>query len=443
MLGKTAIILSFLALTNGNDVAEFFGSSIGNGQLAVFIPFVDISLEVNRNNGKRGVLLGIEEENSEIDNIFQGSNSEQYFRLPRADIINNCRSTYFIMILYRSGDNMRYSSETRIDSQDSVTIGNVTDSTIWIYGSPLSYFEDKLSSSNSRYCFSPGDCYREVNLGNLRRRKIEYRLCDGSALSKESTQKIIQVDSVLSEDVLAALEGFKASRNSRNPTPRYPKQNPTRYPTQNPTRYPTPNPIEVSNDIQGFEERWLSAHNTRRDHFYNLFNMDSLDLKWSASVATSAQNYANKLIRRNGCSIQHGYDNDRYGGENLAMNYGRVPRTIEEIMHAWYDDEIDLNAMELVGKKYHASQVIFRSSRYVGCAHAEKDMENGAKCFIQVCRYIGVGNCFIDSQADHPAVAEAFPDNCIAQHPGWVCSVLSDTASNFCSETQCPAEGCI
>jgi len=192
MLGKATILLSFLALTNGNDGIDFSGSSTGSGQLAIFIPFVDISLTVNQNNGKGGGLRGTEEENSGIDNGIQGSNSQQHFGSPRADIINNCRSTYYIKLLYRSGNEMKESSKTRLNSQDSVTIGNITDSTIWIYGSSLSYFEENLSSSNSRYCFSPGDCYREVNLGSLNGRTIEYGLCEGSALSKKKTKEKTQ-----------------------------------------------------------------------------------------------------------------------------------------------------------------------------------------------------------------------------------------------------------
>jgi len=148
MLGKATILLSFLSLTNGNDEIDFSGSATGSGLLATFIPFVDVPLTVNQNNRKGGGLRGIEEENSGIDNEIQGSNSQQYFGSPRVDIINNCRSTYYIRLLYGSGNEMRESSKTRLNSQDSVTIGNITGSTIWIYGSSWSYFEENLSSSN-------------------------------------------------------------------------------------------------------------------------------------------------------------------------------------------------------------------------------------------------------------------------------------------------------
>ena len=90
-----------------------------------------------------------------------------------------------------------------------------------------------------------------------------------------------------------------------------------------------------------------------------------------------------------GCKIQHGYNGDIYGGQNIAATIG-IAHTSEEIMTAWYNNEIDLSC----GQKGHATQMVFRSSHYVGCAEVEKKMASGAKCSsIQVCRYLASGNC--------------------------------------------------
>jgi len=198
---------------------------------------------------------------------------------------------------------------------------------------------------------------------------------------------------------------------------------------------------------KSLQNQWLFEHNYRRGAFYNHenfkgYNLEPVPLKWSNSIAESARQYAEKLIARSGCRIEHDFDGDSYGGENLAMNHGNgsdgVSRTPSEILEAWYDDEIDLENMQLVGHKYHASQVIFRSSRYLGCGQAQKT-SNGKICNIQVCRYIGMGNCFLPS-----SMREVFPDRCHENHPNWVCNVLSDTAASFCTKSneQCPTEGC-
>jgi hypothetical protein len=136
---------------------------------------------------------------------------------------------------------------------------------------------------------------------------------------------------------------------------------------------------------------WLTAHNTRRKALYLANNRSNVPLTWSAKLATSAQNYANKLIKLDGCHIEHGYDGDSYGGENLAATWGswkEMPApTPEKVLKGWYDDEQPL----AYGQKGHFSQVGWRATKYVGCASAYKF--DGVSCHIQVCRYITPGNC--------------------------------------------------
>jgi hypothetical protein len=105
-------------------------------------------------------------------------------------------------------------------------------------------------------------------------------------------------------------------------------------------------------------------------------------------------------------------------GANWGSGEARTP---SQVMNAWFDGEINLAGFF---EKLHATQVVFRSSLYVGCADSEKTMSNGSKCFIQTCRYIAAGNCFPSGQ-----------DN-------WKVDVLSDNAATRCGGPQCPAEGC-
>ena len=148
--------------------------------------------------------------------------------------------------------------------------------------------------------------------------------------------------------------------------------------------------------------------------------MGPMDLKWSNSLKDSAQNYANRLIQIGGggdCHIEHGYQGDKNGGENLGANWGSTTGSSpDHVLSNWYDREINLP----FGQNGHATQVVYRSSHYVGCGIAEKDMNGGGKCFIQVCRYLAPGNCGIDAN-------------------NWVAKTLSDTVE--CNPA-CPPEGC-
>mmetsp|Transcript_14170 Transcript_14170/g.21833 ORF Transcript_14170/g.21833 Transcript_14170/m.21833 type:complete len:392 (-) Transcript_14170:88-1263(-) len=230
--------------------------------------------------------------------------------------------------------------------------------------------------------------------------------------------------------------------------------------TQLPTSSPTPvikssTTSPTSLPTLSLNEEWLHEHNIRREAFYNLFpeyNITIVPLKWSHSVAASAQNYAEQLIASSGCNIEHNYNGDSYGGENLAMNHGSgrwaKARTPAQVLTAWYNDEIDLDTMNLVGQKYHASQVIFRSTKYLGCGSAQKE-HSGGTCHIQVCRYLRAGNCFLETYvSQHPSVKTDLPAGCLNDYPGtdWLCSTLGDDVSKYCHDTirnpHCPTEGC-
>jgi hypothetical protein len=141
-----------------------------------------------------------------------------------------------------------------------------------------------------------------------------------------------------------------------------------------------------------------------------MYGATYVPLKWSTTVANSAKAYANKLIAISGCVIQHNYQGDSYGGENLAAFYGSgsTDPTPDQVLTLWTENE----ASSVGG---HFTQVIWRGTRYVGCAVASK-----SGCHIQVCRYIAPGNCNLSSS-------------------NWKQTTFAD--SSPCGP-QCPAEGC-
>eukprot|EP00568_Trieres_chinensis_P018000 CAMPEP_0183327354 /NCGR_PEP_ID=MMETSP0160_2-20130417/83718_1 /TAXON_ID=2839 ORGANISM="Odontella Sinensis, Strain Grunow 1884" /NCGR_SAMPLE_ID=MMETSP0160_2 /ASSEMBLY_ACC=CAM_ASM_000250 /LENGTH=392 /DNA_ID=CAMNT_0025495479 /DNA_START=135 /DNA_END=1316 /DNA_ORIENTATION=+ len=143
------------------------------------------------------------------------------------------------------------------------------------------------------------------------------------------------------------------------------------------------------------DQDWLDSHNTRRQTFHDFYDAAYVPLKWSQELASSAKAYADKLIALSSCTIRHGYDDDSYGGENLAANWGGGgQRTTENILSRWVEGEVD-DPYPVNG---HFTQVIWRSTEYLGCGEASKDMGNGMSCHIQVCRYLRPGNCNADNR---------------------------------------------
>lgn len=292
------------------------------------------------------------------------SDEENHRRLQRStdvQIINNCGANVKAFVVYFSrGEKRAMNTWPMVDKDGgTLTIRGITDSTFYLFGTTR--VNRYIWSGVSKFCLGTNQCLRKVELGKLAGGTAQYKAC-----------------------------------SPKSPEP----------------------------GTQAYD--WLQAHNTRRTSFYAENGLGPKDMRWAPSLAVSAENYASKLLAMNDCQIEHGYQGDGYGGENLAANWGSgryaSPRTVTQVMTAWYDDEMHKSSLS---QKYHATQIVFRSSRYVGCGQAEKDMDNGYKCFIQVCRYIAAGNCF-------------------ANQDRWKDSVLSDTMATRCNGDQCLSleEGC-
>ena len=150
---------------------------------------------------------------------------------------------------------------------------------------------------------------------------------------------------------------------------------------------------------------WLEAHNKRRKCYYEHFSVSHVPLKWSAELAASSQQWADRLVSRDSCNIQHCSNvlerSQCPFGENLAFHRGTT-QTADQILHRWTEDE----AAENGG---HFTQVLWRPTQYVGCGWA-----TGACGEVQVCRYIKPGNCnrlsyLVD---DSPCGPECPPEGC-------------------------------
>jgi len=214
-------------------------------------------------------------------------------------------------------------------------------------------------------------------------------------------------------------------------------------------------------------QAWLNAHNSRRTSFVSLFptlNVADVPLVWSNDIATSAQVYAERLVDAGNCIVQHGYEGDEYGGQNVAATWSlgssSTPKFPEDVVASWHDDEIDTADMTLNDACTGGTELLYRSTRYMGCAQMQAALSlNGfdGTCTISVCRYIQQGRnleqliieeeqtdllTHFPSGCDSPQYFPAHFDNSNEWTPydNWVCSVLGDTNPTNLS---CPVtEGC-
>jgi len=174
-----------------------------------------------------------------------------------------------------------------------------------------------------------------------------------------------------------------------------------------------------SNSQSGNDNEWLIQHNIRRQKYHAQYNTNYVPLVWSDLLTQKAQEYANELIAKDDCTIEHAICNAfEYGGENLAATKGTNAAAPSEdsVLTRWAEEE------EFVGhpSNGHWTQVIWRATTEVGCAVANKPMNGDLHCHIQVCRYMTPGNCNINGTNWEEKMLE---DNsyCSANRPGSWC----------------------
>lgn len=368
----------------------------------------------------------------------------------QVDLVNNCDFDAYSYIIYR-GEDSAYTSDLLFVGQDiGATLNGVADSTFWVYGIRLDDGEKVWTSSDSELCIAPGDCFLRITLDDTTQDNVkqvsmcatevpapvvpEYYDAPAAIVPSAPAAPSARLAPTTGAGLLGAAPTAPTSPLTTAPSVS-PSPEPSRSPSTSPSTKSSTTPSVLSTtEASSFTpsvtpvgeiEQWLTEHNSRRTAFYAEHGKSPVDLKWSETIAQSAQNYANKLIAQDGCQISHLYDGDTFGGENLAANWGKYAqaRSIPRLLNAWYDKQIDLPNLE---QKLHATQVVWRSSKYLGCASAEKDMGNDEMCFIQVCRFVAQGNCFFD-KAD------------------WLRNTLSSTFSTrFCGGVKCEdlPEGC-
>jgi len=128
------------------------------------------------------------------------------------------------------------------------------------------------------------------------------------------------------------------------------------------------------------DEEWLDSHNRRRRKWHEDNGKGYVPLQWSSALKEDAFAWAQYLVDTN----QFKHDKGPFG-ENIAMNSGSVKqRTTEDILSRWVEDE----ANDDYPDNGHLTQVLWRATKWVGCADARS-----GDYHVQVCRYTRPGNC--------------------------------------------------
>ncbi|XP_073232447.1 uncharacterized protein [Porites lutea] len=181
------------------------------------------------------------------------------------------------------------------------------------------------------------------------------------------------------------------------PATEKPTQKVTLKPTKKPTK--TPKPTEPSGETpSGFQKACLEAHND-----FRFFHGVPL-LKWSAKLTSDAQAWADHLAASG--KFQH--DPTARGkdqGENLYyVTFQPLPKRLcaygeqgdclscEEIVQAWYDEEVDYDydtgkPKTLGAVILHFTQLIWKATNELGMATAV-----AGNRVVAVARYSPVGN---------------------------------------------------
>ena len=143
-------------------------------------------------------------------------------------------------------------------------------------------------------------------------------------------------------------------------------------------RPPAYGPSYATPPTQSLAQEMLAAHNAIRAR------VGERPLVWSPQVAAVAQDWANRLIATG--AFYH-RPNNRYGENLYTISGGSM--TVSEVVNGWAAEArgYDIRSNACAGVCGHYTQIVWASTRAVGCAVAS----NGYRQ-VWVCDYDPPGN---------------------------------------------------
>ncbi|EJK53844.1 hypothetical protein THAOC_26637 [Thalassiosira oceanica] len=140
------------------------------------------------------------------------------------------------------------------------------------------------------------------------------------------------------------------------------------------------------------EQEWLEGHNSRRQDFHESNGKEFRPLKWSEKLVQQAKESADAIIANN-CKYTGSSGGDV--GENKSIRrHGRsgiIPEP-DLILKNWFDQKLDREYPDNT-----MTAVVWRGSRWIGCAESTGMDDEGFFCHATVCQYSRPGNCNVRS----------------------------------------------
>ena len=155
-------------------------------------------------------------------------------------------------------------------------------------------------------------------------------------------------------------------------------QYPWGYAPYAPAYRPPPAPSYAPPSTQSLAQEMLAAHNAIRAR------VGERPLVWSPQVAAVAQDWANRLIATGAFSHR---PNNRYGENLYTISGGSM--SVEEAVNGWAAEAhgYDIRTNICAGVCGHYTQIVWASTRAIGCAVAAKGYRQ-----VWVCDYDPPGN---------------------------------------------------
>jgi hypothetical protein len=163
------------------------------------------------------------------------------------------------------------------------------------------------------------------------------------------------------------------------------------------------------------DRQWLTAHNSRRETFYETEGVLNKPLVWSTELAEAASNWVDQIIPTCKPMVEGGLSD----GENLSTRTANSERdeSPEVILGRWVDKQVG----EGYPENQSMTQVLWRGTRYVGCKDKMVNKSDGSLCYVSVCRYARAGNCAVKN-GNWKEAALADRSGCGQACPGDLCS---------------------
>lgn len=133
---------------------------------------------------------------------------------------------------------------------------------------------------------------------------------------------------------------------------------------------------------------WLKFHNQYRKEWHDKEGYTYKPMKWSNDLFVDAVTLANEITKTCQTKNPSGKPQVDYGW-NIAGKHGDPNfRSVEDTFDLW-------NSILYQGwpKNKEMSQVLWRSTEYVGCADAVSPSDGKKTCTYSVCFYARAGNC--------------------------------------------------